>query len=144
VPKFIIRFPAGGETSFVADDDDIFVGRIPSINDICINDPSVSRQHAHIKKREEGYAIYDLKSLNGILLNGKKIAKALLKDGDEIQLGDVLVSVHLKGSTEEEVLQSIEQSENTQAEYNERQRSEATRPGVTYEQLKKTAKKKKR
>jgi pSer/pThr/pTyr-binding forkhead associated (FHA) protein len=142
VPKFIIRFPSGGETSFQAEENDIFIGRIPSINDICINDPSVSRQHAHIKRREEGYAIYDLKSLNGVLLNGRKVTKAVLRDGDEIRLGDVRVEVRIKERTEEEVLESIEQSESTQAEYAERQRSEPTRPGVTYEQVKKTLKKK--
>jgi pSer/pThr/pTyr-binding forkhead associated (FHA) protein len=142
VPKFIIRFPGGAESSFLADDDDIFVGRIPSINDICINDPSVSRQHAHIKKREEGYTIYDLKSLNGILLNGKKVTKGLLKDGDEIRLGDVRVEVRFKTDTQEEVLQSIEQSENTLAEYEERQRGQTTHPGVILAELKKQPKKK--
>ena len=141
MPKFIIRFPGGGETSFLAEDDDIFVGRIPSINDICINDPSVSRQHAHVKKREEGYAIYDLKSLNGLVVNGKKVSKALLSDGDEIALGDVVMKVRLKDYSEEEVLQSIEQSDQTEAEFDERVRKEATRPGLTQPRLKNPKKK---
>ena len=142
MPKFIIRFPAGGETSFLAEGDDIFVGRIPSINDICINDPTVSRQHAHIKRREEGYTVYDLKSLNGLLVNGRKVSKSLLKDGDEIHLGDIRVKFCLKSHSEEEVLQSIEQSENTQAEYQEDRGADPDRKEVTQPRLKKPTKKK--
>jgi phosphoserine phosphatase RsbU/P len=146
VPKFIIKLPTGGETSFLAEDEDIFVGRIESINDICINDPSVSRQHAHIKKREEGYTIYDLKSLNGVILNGKKVSKALLRHGDQIVLGDVTVEVRLVDYTSEEVLRSIEQSENTEAEIETPteapRREEVTQPGVTMPVFKKSPKKK--
>jgi pSer/pThr/pTyr-binding forkhead associated (FHA) protein len=141
MPKFIIRFPSGGETSFLAEDDDIFVGRIPSINDICINDPTVSRQHAHIKRREEGYTVYDLKSLNGLFVNGKKVSKSLLKDGDEIQLGDIRVEVSFRSDSQEEVLRSIEQSENTHAEYKDDPAADPPPKEVTQPRLKKPGKK---
>lgn len=142
MPKFIIRFPSGGETSFSTEEGDIFIGRIPSINDICLNDPSVSRQHAHIKKREEGYTIYDLKSLNGIYVNDKKVRKGLLRDGDEIQLGDIAITVRLQLESPEAMLQSIEQSEATEAEIEENARVEATHPGLTQVRVKKPKKKK--
>lgn len=124
----MIRLPGGGETSFLTEDEDIFLGRVQSINDICINDPSVSRQHAHIKKREEGYAIYDLKSLNGVILNGKRVSRALLRHGDEIRLGEVVIRVDMKDHTPEEVLRVIEESEKTHAEKRDPCGGEITRP----------------
>jgi pSer/pThr/pTyr-binding forkhead associated (FHA) protein len=143
VPKFIIHLPNGGETSFFTEGEDIFLGRVESINDICISDPSVSRQHAHIKKREEGYTVYDLKSLNGVVLNGKRVSKALLKHGDELQLGDVRLEVRLQDYTQEEMLRSIEASEKTAGEIDQRRRDEVTRPGMTQPRYKRTSKKKK-
>ena len=116
LPKFIVKIAREKEASFVVDREDIFIGRVSSINDICLNDPSVSRQHAHIKKREEGYTVYDLKSLNGVILNGARVSRALLKDGDEIRLGEVVIQIQLRQETQEEELSDIEQSEQTHAQ----------------------------
>lgn len=127
----MIRLPGGGETSFLTEDEDIFVGRVQSINDICINDPSVSRQHAHIKKREEGYTIYDLKSFNGVILNGKRVSRALLRHGDEIRLGSVVIKIDMKDHTPEEILRVIEESEKTHAERRDPGCEEITRPVST-------------
>jgi pSer/pThr/pTyr-binding forkhead associated (FHA) protein len=116
MPEFIVRMAGRKEMSIVLDEDDVFIGRAPRINDICIGDPSISRQHAHVKRREEGYTIYDLKSLNGVVLNGEKISRAVLKDGDVIRLGDVEVRVRIREVSAEESLASIEESEITSAE----------------------------
>ena len=111
--KFIVRLPGGKETAFFSQENDVFIGRVSSINDICVNDRSVSRQHAHVKRREEGYTIYDLRSLNGVILNGTRVSRALLKDGDEIRLGEVTIEVRMTSPSQEEELQAIEQSERT-------------------------------
>jgi len=110
-----VKLAGNRQASFIVEGSDIFVGRVPAINDICIEDPSVSRQHAHIKKREEGYTIYDLKSLNGVILNGARVSRAVLKDGDEIRLGDATMTVQLRQESEEEELNAIEQSEATKS-----------------------------
>ncbi|HLG19954.1 MAG TPA: FHA domain-containing protein [Bdellovibrionota bacterium] len=115
MPKFTVKLAGNRQASFIVEGSDIFVGRVPAINDICIEDPSVSRQHAHIKKREEGYTIYDLKSLNGVILNGARVSRAVLKDGDEIRLGDATMTVQLRQESEEEELNAIEQSEATKS-----------------------------
>jgi ABC-type multidrug transport system ATPase subunit/pSer/pThr/pTyr-binding forkhead associated (FHA) protein len=48
----------------------------------------VSRRHAEIKKSGDQYAITDLKSFNGTLVNGQRISESVtLFDRDEIQLG---------------------------------------------------------
>lgn len=114
--KFIIRAGDKGETSFFIEDADIFIGRIQSINDICINDPSVSRQHAHVKRKDDNYTIYDLKSLNGVILNGKRVSRARLKHGDKIKLGNVIIEVQLRDYTADEAIEAIEESEITIAE----------------------------
>jgi pSer/pThr/pTyr-binding forkhead associated (FHA) protein len=115
MPQFVVHLAEGKETAFSVEEDDIFIGRVPTINDICINDPSVSRQHAHVKRREEGYTVYDLKSLNGVRVNGMAVSRALLRDGDRIRLGNITLSFRLRGPTADEELTAIEQSERTQA-----------------------------
>src|SRR3954454_16818956 len=56
--------------------------------EICLDDPSVSRRHALIAT-DEGRPprILDDRSLNGILVNGRKVEWTELKDGDELTLG---------------------------------------------------------
>ncbi len=48
----------------------------------------VSRRHAEVRKIDDQYAVVDLKSFNGTLLNGQRIAgTAKVFDQDQIQLG---------------------------------------------------------
>lgn len=115
MPKFIIKLPNGLETSFLTQEEDIFIGRIPSINDVCVNHPSISRQHAHIKKREDGYTIYDLNSLNGLYVNDKRVAKALLVHQDVIRLGEVAIEIGLQDNTPDTSAKDIDQYEDTRA-----------------------------
>jgi FHA domain-containing protein len=64
----------------------IVVGRDPScqLNDL---DPLLSRRHAEFVSSSQGVTIRDLKSRNGILVNGEKVPEHVLKPGDQIQLG---------------------------------------------------------
>ena len=67
------------------------VGRSPNV-EIAIDDNSVSRQHARFTQQGEQVAVEDLVSRNGTYLNDTRIAKStLLKDGDIIRLGTVLL-----------------------------------------------------
>lgn len=66
--------------------DNISIGRSPS-NDLVFQAPKVSRQHAAINKYKDQYIIIDLKSSNGIYVNGKKTEEHNLKEGDEISIG---------------------------------------------------------
>ena len=50
---------------------------------------SVSRRHAVVAQRGEDTVILDDRSLNGVLVNGERVAEAILRHGDEIRLGDV-------------------------------------------------------
>jgi hypothetical protein len=57
-------------------------------NEVQINDAMASRAHALIEWRGSGYALSDLGSANGTLLNGARLVQpAMLKAGDVIQVG---------------------------------------------------------
>jgi pSer/pThr/pTyr-binding forkhead associated (FHA) protein len=68
--------------------DIVTIGRAPS-NDVVVDDPTVSAQHASLTKSASGYHLKDLGSTNGTHINGISITDAELKDGTEIRFGYV-------------------------------------------------------
>lgn len=68
---------------------ELILGRSHDV-DISIDNKNISRKHAKIKQDIDGVWIEDLKSKNGIFINGHKITEpVLLNDSDEIDLGDL-------------------------------------------------------
>jgi len=55
--------------------------------DVRLADSNVSRRHAEVRHEDGAYWIVDLGSTNGTELNGKRIERAKLTDGDRITLG---------------------------------------------------------
>ena len=64
------------------------VGRTEG-NDIVLNHPSVSRKHARIESRGGKWWIVDLKSTNGVKINGNLVTESLINSGDKILVGSV-------------------------------------------------------
>jgi pSer/pThr/pTyr-binding forkhead associated (FHA) protein len=62
--------------------------------DVQLADTNVSRRHAELRQEGASYWIVDLGSTNGIEVNGKRVKRAKLTDGDTITLGstDVVFS----------------------------------------------------
>ncbi len=58
-----------------------------SENDLVLSQMGVSRSHAEVLIQDEQYLLHDLKSKMGTFLNGIRIQKAPLKNGDRVQLG---------------------------------------------------------
>ncbi len=77
--------PRAGDTYRLGEMTDI--GREPCCNDIVIDDPALSRQHARIRYEDGVFVIYDLASANGTLLNNQPVQRAELHNGDRLQLG---------------------------------------------------------
>jgi hypothetical protein len=56
--------------------------------EICLDDPSVSRRHAMVAiESDKPPRILDDRSLNGVLINGRKVDWAELEAGDEVTIG---------------------------------------------------------
>jgi pSer/pThr/pTyr-binding forkhead associated (FHA) protein len=77
--------------------DQVLVGRIDGV-DLRIPSSSVSRQHARIERSGPELTITDLDSQNGVLINGTRVHSAVLRDRDQVQLGDA-VFIFRRGST---------------------------------------------
>jgi predicted component of type VI protein secretion system len=73
------------------------VGRDPTA-DIVVNDPSVSRRHAVVERRPEGWAVFDQRSANGTWLDNVRIEQALLQPGQQLRLGAVSFEVQVPGA----------------------------------------------
>lgn len=72
--------------NFTLESDVTVIGRHPE-SDIFLDDITVSRRHAEIRKEGDSYFITDTGSLNGTYLNRERIDSAPLSSGDEIQIG---------------------------------------------------------
>jgi pSer/pThr/pTyr-binding forkhead associated (FHA) protein len=68
---------------------ELIIGREPAENDVVIQHRSVSRNHAKIIWRDHHFTVIDLRSSNGILVNGSPFRAANLVTGDVITLGHV-------------------------------------------------------
>ena len=55
--------------------------------DIQLNDANVSRKHAEVRQEGATYWVVDLDSTNGTEVNGERVERAKLSDGDRITLG---------------------------------------------------------
>jgi hypothetical protein len=67
--------------------------------DLKIDDPGISRRHAQIKIHQSGaettVTIVDLDSTNGVVLNGHRVATAVVADGSEIRLGNTVIIIRM-------------------------------------------------
>lgn len=86
--------PLAGET-FPLIDDVTTIGSMRG-NTIVIEDGSVSRRHAAIKIDQMRYEIADMNSTNGVLVNGARIHKVFLKNGDILTIGTTEIEFRLK------------------------------------------------
>lgn len=86
--RILLKYKGAVVKEVILKKDVTTVGRKPD-NDIVIDNQAVSGHHAQIIQNGDTYTfvIQDLNSLNGIYLNGEKIAKGELYDGDIVALG---------------------------------------------------------
>ncbi len=74
------------------------LGRLKE-NDISIEDNLASRFHAELKKENDEYLIRDLGSSNGTKVNGEWITEKILKDRDEIEIGENIFTFRKGGES---------------------------------------------
>lgn len=70
--------------------DETVIGRSSKAH-VRLDDDRVSRNHARIRVIDDALVIEDLRSQNGMSINGQKVKQHALKDGDKIRLGETTV-----------------------------------------------------
>lgn len=81
--------------SFVLKRKTAVIGR-GSVNEICLNEASLSRKHLKIYKDNDDYYVEDLQSRNGTWINGNVIQSGIrfkVQEGVPIAVGNILVSL---------------------------------------------------
>jgi pSer/pThr/pTyr-binding forkhead associated (FHA) protein len=89
------RGPNAG-SKFFLDTDVTEVGRHPD-SAIFLDDITVSRRHAELRRSGNAFSLNDVGSLNGTYVNRERVEQAELRSGDEIQIGKFKL-VFLTGS----------------------------------------------
>ena len=59
--------------------------------DVILAEEGVSRKHARADRHEKTYTLSDLGSTNGTYVNGELIQQVVLRDGDKVRMGDVVL-----------------------------------------------------
>jgi hypothetical protein len=86
MPMLVVKEGELTGTDWTLDRELMIIGRGADC-DIVLPERPVSRQHARIERRGQGFLLIDLGSKNGTHINGQEVKQPhLLQDGDEIQI----------------------------------------------------------
>ena len=122
--KFISGKYQGGEFP-LRTDREIVVGRSNELDMVLVED-MVSRKHAKITASADAILIQDLGSTNGTFVNGEKIKKVRLKEGDRILIGTSIIK--LVGVDSSQALSEEKARENLRATGQRQNVSGANKP----------------
>lgn len=86
------------------------IGRDPAANDILLHDPTVSRRHARLIRRESGWVVQDFGSRLGTFVDGFRVeVERPIKTGEVIEIGPYVLRVELDVPVEFEPVDHTEQ-----------------------------------
>lgn len=68
------------------------VGRAPRA-DFVVDAPLVSRLHCRLTLQSDGLLVEDLESTNGTYVNGERVTKLVMRNGDALRVGRVEFAV---------------------------------------------------
>jgi pSer/pThr/pTyr-binding forkhead associated (FHA) protein len=101
--RLIAHLPDGTMRAFKLDPGRTTIGRRAD-NDVCLPFPAVSAEHAAVVTIGADSFLEDLESTNGTLVNGERITKHFLRDGDRIDIGRLELVYVASDETEGESL----------------------------------------
>jgi pSer/pThr/pTyr-binding forkhead associated (FHA) protein len=85
--RLVWERPGGPPVEFPLEGDAVEVGREEGVA-IRVDEPLVSRRHARLERRPDGWVVVDLDSTNFTRVNGERVRREqLLAHGDELRLG---------------------------------------------------------
>jgi pSer/pThr/pTyr-binding forkhead associated (FHA) protein len=87
--------PNAGST-FLIEQDATSIGRDPK-SDVFLDDVTVSRKHAELRRTSGTFTIHDLGSLNGTYVNRERVEMTTLTSGDELQVGKFKLAFFASG-----------------------------------------------
>jgi hypothetical protein len=96
VGLLVVRHGPNVGSSFRLDAEHTNVGRHPD-SEIFLDDITVSRRHVVLDRTPTGYKLRDVGSLNGTYVNRERVDEAVLRHGDELQIGRYRLSFVLGG-----------------------------------------------
>ena len=79
-------------------DEELVLGREPPSRGLALPFSSVSRAHARLTQRDGQWHVEDLASRNGTFANGVRVQRAVLADGDELRVGEVVFKLVERGA----------------------------------------------
>jgi hypothetical protein len=86
--KFEIRYPDKPPDEVDLPGPVVVIGRDPSA-DLVVHDVKCSRRHAVVEDTADGLVVRDTASANGVFVNGKRIERVPLHNGDVLRIGEV-------------------------------------------------------
>jgi phosphoserine phosphatase RsbU/P len=105
IPRLVVRDAAGSEREVEVSATPFTLGR-QADSDLVLLDNRISRRHARIVRDAKGYILEDAESRHGTYVNGEKIDRCLLKNGDRVGLG-VIDTYQLTFQVEEAALANL-------------------------------------
>ncbi len=79
--------PYTGQSFALSPEKSLTLGTRSDCDIVLARDESISQVHAHIAPEDSGFAVYDVSSTNGTLVNDKSVTRHVLEVGDVLQIG---------------------------------------------------------
>ena len=105
-PAFVVVYGANLGKAYYLQQPEQIVGRSLTC-DIQLDEDSVSRAHARIAVEHQVTTVCDLDSTNGVFVNGHRVQRATLKDGDRLHLGETVLKYLSSTNTESKFHEDI-------------------------------------
>jgi len=81
----------------VGDKNTWIVGRSPEV-DLTLEDLDISRQHLEVRRAKQSFTVLDLKSKNGLFINGIQTQSHTLQHGDKVRIGNTVLCFEIMQS----------------------------------------------
>jgi len=85
-PMMVVTRGSNAGSKFAIVSDVTSIGRHPE-SSIFLDDVTVSRRHAEVRRRGGAFFLADVGSLNGTYVGGERAEEVALAEGDQIQIG---------------------------------------------------------
>jgi pSer/pThr/pTyr-binding forkhead associated (FHA) protein len=83
---FLVKRGQNAGSTFLVDAETTTIGRNPE-SDVFLDDVTVSRRHAELRRAGGRFELHDVGSLNGTYVNRERVDAVTLRSGDEVQIG---------------------------------------------------------